>query len=294
MNNNVYNVFIAYRPRRKDDNKGDKKPREERGDKSPSRDDKRDNRQDSKENLNSGNRDDNKRSKQDDRPNKRMKDEERNQSRRDYDGRGERGRGGSARGRARGGREFVRGRGQSRGAHGGRGRGRGRNDYHSYERGPGGFGKPRDNKGSFDGYESEHSEAEDYPAPSKDVRRRVRGEESDISLDEHSPAVTDSSSDKGESKEGAANNVQSEPRSHDKDRRDNRRPKDNRNGYRGNDKRPYKQQHDRRPMTQGDQQDSPLNEHPDVFDMANSGQMPRSNSAASHPREPRGRGRGKS
>ena len=195
-------------------------------------------------------REDNKRSKQDDRsdrPNKRVRDDDR-RDRRDYDNR-DRTRGGSAgaRGRARGGREFVRGRGgqQSRGGgYGGRGgRGRGRHDYHSYERTQG-FGKPRDNKGQYDGYESEHSENEDFPPPTKDTRRRVRGEESDVSAEDQSPAITDSSSEKGEFKDKDNPSMGEGPR--DKDRRDNRR-RDNRNGMRGPDKRSMHKRDDRRP-----------------------------------------------
>ena len=143
-------------------------------------------------------------------PVKRMRDEENKQRRKnaDYNSR-ERDRSQNApRGAGgRGSREFVRGRGRSRGRsgynnmHGGR---VGNNDGHggdhmAHEKPIGYFSEHvksvdfTQNSHSLDRHdESEHSEGEDYV----DSRRRARDEESDISADEVSASISESSNER--------------------------------------------------------------------------------------------------
>lgn len=121
-----------------------------------------------------------------------------------------RGRGGQ-RGNQDSGREFVRGRG-GRGRSGysnvrGRGRGRGGGGGGNYDRQGGARydgdrndpprSKPKTSGKSW--ADSDQSEGEEYP----DSRRRMRGEESDISLDDASASVSESSSERAsESRDG--------------------------------------------------------------------------------------------
>ena len=119
--------------------------------------------------------------------------------------RGGRGRGAAGSGGVGSGREFVRGGLQARGRTSGgfglpataatRGRGRGRREQPvseprpQYERGPHrGWETPRNDNN----VESDHSDGEEF----EDTRRRTHGEDSDVSLDENSAYVSESSTEK--------------------------------------------------------------------------------------------------
>ena len=194
-----------FKQKSKDQWKDDRRKRDDNRKKNERRDDRKSDRRDD-------NRDD-KRDK-DRPPTKRMKDDDRTSSRRGrssggigefHDDRGPRG------GRGRGtSREFV-GRGRSSRGRSGystvRGRGtRGRGEFR-------GFDSKRFSSegrgakaawGSLRKDDSDHSEADEWNEEQVESRRRTKGEDSDVSIDEASVSVSESSSDKiHDSREGS-------------------------------------------------------------------------------------------
>ena len=242
---------------------------------------------------------------------------------------GSRGRGGQ-RGGQDGGREFVRGRGgrgrsgystvrggRGRGGEGGgRGGGRGsgsgsgNQEYRSYERsgrypeGPQPSG-PENQKmaksrqpGTKNWADSEHSEGEEYP----DTRRRTRGEESDVSLDEASASISESSSERASESREASKVREPHQEGEAQRGKDPSRPQrgGDRNGPVQDQKNEYGRDRDKGGATRGgkgEQREPGQYKPPRENKRGDKGEKnsggPRSNSAAFVPRgEPSRRGRG--